>query len=84
MTLLLTAQATYTQTFSVGTNNYSGIYSFPDASHITFAEQTTPSNKSRPPSTVEFQMQNDKLILTDISRRTYQRIRPSRGRCSGE
>jgi len=31
VTLLLTAQATYTQTFGVGNNNYSGIYAFRDA-----------------------------------------------------
>ena len=31
VTLVLTAQATYTQTFSVGNNNYSGIYAFRDA-----------------------------------------------------
>jgi hypothetical protein len=76
VTLILTAQATYTQTFSVGNSTYSGIYTISDPTHITFTEQRTPTNISRPPYTVEFRIQNDKLILSDISRETYQRRGP--------
>lgn len=76
VTLILTAQGTYTKTFSIGNSNYIGIYTFRDSNHITFTEQNSPVNKAGPPRTVEFQIQDGKLILTDIDRETYQRIGP--------
>jgi hypothetical protein len=73
-TLTFTAEGTYTETFSF--NAYSGEYTILDSRHIRFINKKGPGTKSNPPHTVEFHLQDETLILTDIGRETYQRVKP--------
>lgn len=72
-TLTFTAEGTYTQTFSFTT--YSGEYTVLDSRHIRFINKKGPGTKSNPPHTVEFQLQDETLILTDIGLEKYQRVK---------
>jgi hypothetical protein len=74
ITLTFTAEDRYIETHAVGPVTYSGDYRIPDANHLTFINRESPNNKSKPPYTVTFQLNDDTLILTGNSRETYRRI----------